>query len=93
MVVQRTGMVSSENPLSTTTRYYQNGYEAKNQTPSLANDKRNWGEGQRDHYIITGTESKNKPFAQNIDSHYSNFKGKKVDEIVEKPQPKQPKFK
>jgi hypothetical protein len=29
MVVQRTGMVSSENPLSTTTRYYSNGYEAK----------------------------------------------------------------
>lgn len=44
MVVQKTGMVSSENPLSTSSRYYNNPYEAKRSQPSLANEKRNWGE-------------------------------------------------
>lgn len=62
MVAQRSGMMSSENPLSTTTRYYNNNYESKRQTPSLANDQRNYGE-QKDHYARTGTESKNNPFS------------------------------
>lgn len=87
MVVQRTGMVSSENPLSNTTRYYSNNYEAKLQTPSVANDKKNWGES-RDYYLRTGVVSKNNPLAQNSQQYYSNFHGKKVDEIVEPPQPK-----
>jgi len=66
MVVQRSGMVSSENPLSTTTRYYSNGFEAKRQTASVANNK---GES-RDYYLKTGVESKNNPLAHNVEKHY-----------------------
>ena len=38
----------------------------------------------------TGTESKNNPLATS--NYYSNFKGKKVEEIESEPQIKQPKF-
>ncbi len=55
-------MVSSDNPLSTTTRYYSNNYDSKRQTASLANNQKNYGES-RDHYIKTGVESKNNPLA------------------------------
>ena len=54
--------MSSENPLSTTTRYYNNPYEAKRQTCSVANDKKNWGEPDRGYYMRSGEESKNNPF-------------------------------
>jgi len=49
MVAQRMGMVSSKNPLSTTTRYYTNNYNSKRQVPSVANDQKNFGEG-RNYY-------------------------------------------
>lgn len=65
--------MSSENPLSTTTRYYNNPYEAKRQTPSVANNQRNYGE-QRDHYVRTGVESKNNPLANNS-THYKGYNG------------------
>ena len=39
MVSQRMGMVSLDNPLSNTTRYYANTYHSKRQVPSVANDK------------------------------------------------------
>jgi hypothetical protein len=90
MVSQRMGMVSSDNPLSTTTKYYSNQYDSKRQMPSVANDRKNYGEGIRDHYMRTGTESKNNPLATS--NYYSNFKGKKVEEIESEPQIKQPKF-
>jgi Ca2+-binding EF-hand superfamily protein len=61
---QRMGMVSSENPLSTTTRYYTNEYDSARKVPSVANEKKNWGEN-RDHYLRTGVESANNPFAAN----------------------------
>ena len=95
MVVQRSGMMSSENPLTTTTRYYSNPYEAKRQTPSVANDNKNWGDGGKDFYCRTGVESKNNPFTHRSDAatHYNDFHGKKCDEIEEKPQIKAPKFK
>lgn len=38
MVSQRMGMVSQDNPLSNTTRYYSNAYDSKRQLPSVAND-------------------------------------------------------
>lgn len=59
-------MVSSENPLSTTTRYYSNNYDSKRQTPSVANDRKNWGDGDRQHYLRTGVESANNPLANNV---------------------------
>ena len=43
-------MVSSDNPLSTTTTMYTNNYEAKRTAPSVANTKKNWGEPERTHY-------------------------------------------
>lgn len=89
MVVQRSGMVSSENPLSTTTRYYSNGFDAKLQTQSVANTKSD----NRDYYLKTGVESKNNPLAHGTNKHYSSHHGKKVEEMPEKPQPKQPKYK
>ena len=85
-------MVSSDNPLSNTTRYYSNNFDSKRQQPSIANNQRNYGES-RDHYIRTGVESKNNPLAHNIDQHYQGYHGKKVEEIEGKPQPKQPKYK
>ena len=88
-VVQRSGMVSSENPLSTTTRYYSNNYDAKLQTNSVANDRSE----QRENYLRTGTESKNNPMSHGTKKHYQDYQGKKVEEIPEKPQPKQPKYK
>lgn len=93
MVAQRMGMVSKDNPLSTTTRYYANPYDSKRQVPSVANHQKNYGEGNRDFYLRTGVESQNNPLAQiSTSNYYSNFKGKKVDEIVEQPQIKAPKF-
>lgn len=87
------GMVSQDNPLSTTTKFYANAYDSKRQIPSVANDNKNYGEGTRNHYMRTGTESKNNPLAFNsTNTYYSNFTGKKVDEIVEQPSTKQPKF-
>lgn len=56
-------MVSSENPFSNTSRYYNNPYEAKRDKPSIANEKKNWGEPQKDHYYRSGVESKNNPFS------------------------------
>lgn len=38
MVQQRSGMVSSDNPLSNTTRYYQNNFDSKRQVASIANN-------------------------------------------------------
>lgn len=92
MIVQKSGMMSSQNPLSTTTRYYVNDYEAKRNGPSVANTQKQWGEGQRETYLRTGVESKNNPFAQNVDTYYQDYKGKKVEEIAEKPQPKAPRY-
>jgi hypothetical protein len=62
MVAQRSGMVSSENPLSTTTKLYQNNFESKRQMPSVANTGKMWGD-KKDNYQRTGTESKNNPLA------------------------------
>lgn len=93
MVAQRMGMVSKENPLSTTTRYYANSYHSKRQVPSVANPQKAYGEGARDYYLRTGVESQNNPLAQvSTSNYYSNFKGKKVEEIEEQPQIKAPKF-
>jgi hypothetical protein len=50
MVVQKSGMMSSSNPLSTTTRYYNNPYEAKRTAPSVANQARVNGEPERGYY-------------------------------------------
>jgi hypothetical protein len=77
-------MVSSDNPLSTTTRYYSNNYDSKRQTPSVANLQKNWGE-ERSHYLRTGVESANNPFSQNVQHHYQGFHGKKVEEKEEAP--------
>lgn len=90
MVQQRMGMVSSDNPLSNTTRYYSNLYDSKRQVPSVANDQKNYGEGQRNYYMRTGVESKNNPLVNS--NHYKGFHGKKVVEIESEPQSKQPKF-
>jgi Mor family transcriptional regulator len=80
------GMVSKDNPLSTTTRYYANPYDSKRQVPSVANDQKNYGEGARNFYLRTGVESKNNPLAHvTTNNYYSNFQGKKVEEIVEQP--------
>ena len=49
MVVQKTGMVSSENPLSNSSRYYNNPYEAKRTAPSVANTKKMYGEEEKSH--------------------------------------------
>lgn len=92
MVQQRSGMVSSDNPLSNTTRYYQNNFDSKRQIASVANNNRLYGE-QKDHYARTGVESKNNPLAQDLQSKYSGFHGKRVEEVEGKPQPKQPKYK
>jgi calcyphosin len=92
MVAQRSGMVSSDNPLSTTTKLYQNNFESKRQMPSVANTQRMWGE-QKDNYQRTGTESKNNPFSHQVDNYYQSYSGKKIDEIPERPQQKPPKFK
>jgi len=62
MVVQKSGMMSSANPLSTTTRYYTNPYEAKRDAPSVANNQRNYGEPERNFHQRTGEESKSNPF-------------------------------
>jgi hypothetical protein len=59
-------MMSSENPLSTTTRHYSNNYGANRQTTSVANDRTE----QRDHYLRTGVESKNNPLAHGSNKHY-----------------------
>ena len=87
-------MVSSENPLSTTTRYYQNQYDSTRQTPSVANNQRNYGE-QRTNYLRTGVVSQNNPLANIADSqtYYNNYHGKVCDEIESKPKIKEPKFK
>jgi len=50
MVVQKSGMVSSANPLSTTTRYYVNDYEAKRNMPSVASLEKHNGNGERQFY-------------------------------------------
>ncbi len=93
MVQQRMGMVSQDNPLSTTTKFYANAYDSKRQIPSVANDHKNYGEGTRNHYLRTGTESKNNPMTSNsTNTYYSNFQGKKVDEVVEQPITRQPKY-
>jgi len=88
MVVQKSGMMSSQNPLSTTTRYYTNPYEAKRQVDSVANIKNE----QRDHYLKGGAESKGNPLTNNVEGYYQNYQGKKMDERPDKPQPKQPKY-
>ena len=63
MVAQRMGMVSKDNPLSNTTRYYANPYDSKRQVPSVANYQKAYGEGVRNHYVRTGVESQNNPLA------------------------------
>jgi len=61
--------------------------------PSVANNLKTYGEGNRDFYLRTGVESQNNPLSQgNSTNYYSNFKGKKVDEIAEQPLIKPPKF-
>jgi len=50
MVAQRMGMVSKDNPLSNTTRYYANPFDSKRQVPSVANDQKNYGEGAKNFY-------------------------------------------
>ena len=85
------GMVSTENPLSNTSRYYTNQYDSKRHMPSVANDNKNYGEGTRNHYLRTGVESKNNPMASS-GNYYSGFHGKKVEEIVSEPEAKQPKY-
>jgi hypothetical protein len=92
MVAQRMGMVSNENPLSTTTRYYTNNFNSKRQVPSVANDQKNFGEG-RNYYQRTGIESKNNPLvSHNTKSAYTGYHGKKVEEVVSEPQQRDPKF-
>jgi hypothetical protein len=84
MVAQRMGMVSKDNPLSNTTRYYANPYDSKRQVPSVANYQKAYGEGVRNNYIRTGIESQNNPLAQiSTSNYYSNFTGKQVNEIEE----------
>lgn len=63
MIAQRSGMVSSDNPLSTTTKYYANEYDSKRKAPSVANYSKNFGEGTRTNYLRTGVESKNNPLS------------------------------
>jgi hypothetical protein len=75
-------MVSSENPLSNSSRYYVNDYEAKRSQPSVANNQRNYGEEKKEHYQRSGTESKNNPLAH-TNNYYQNYTGKKVEEYVE----------
>jgi hypothetical protein len=91
MIVQKTGMVSTENPFHTTARYYQNDYEAKRTAPSVANVDKVWGTGQRQNYQRSGEESKNNPFSHN-QQYYENHKGKKIDEIAERPSDPKPKY-
>lgn len=55
-------MVSSENPMSTASKLYQNNYESKRQVSSIANTGKTYGD-QKDTYQRTGTESKNNPLA------------------------------
>ena len=58
----------------------------------MANNNKNFGE-TRNHYLRTGVESANNPLAHATTSnYYSNYKGKKVEEYVEEPQIKAPKF-
>jgi len=90
MVVQRSGMMSGENPLSTTTRYYNNPYDSKRQTPSVANNNRNYGEPERGYYQRTGEESKNNPFYAQ-EATYQTHHGKKVEEKVSRPENPKPK--
>lgn len=56
-------MVSSDNPLSNSSRYYNNPYEAKRTAFSVANYAKNYGEPEKEHYIRSGAESSNNPFS------------------------------
>jgi hypothetical protein len=77
-------MMSSENPLTTTTRHYQNNYEAKKGT-SLANNDR----VDKDYYLKSGVSSKDNPLAASTTAdYYQGFTGKKVEERVDAPQAK-----
>lgn len=84
MVVQKSGMVSADNPFSNSGRYYNNPYDSKRTAPSVANYSKNYGEGEREHYMRSGVQSKNNPFSNNQE-YYENHKGKKVEEKVERP--------
>lgn len=82
------GMVSSENPLSNTNKYYANQYHSKRQEPSLANQ--DFGDSSKAYYQKTGVVSKNNPMAQS--NYYSGYHGKKMDEVEKVPEIQQPKY-
>lgn len=84
MVSQRMGMVSSENPLSNTNKYYANQYHSKRQEPSLANQDKNFGDSSKAYYQKTGVVSKNNPMAQS--NYYSGYHGKKMDDFEKVPE-------
>jgi hypothetical protein len=74
-------MMSSENPISTTTRLYQNNYEAKK-----GNSLAHHGREEKDQYLRSGVSSKDNPLAASSTSgYYQGFTGKKVEERVEAP--------
>lgn len=84
-------MMSGENPLSKTNRYYYNPYDSKRQVNSVANYQREYAE-QRDTYERPGTSSKNNPLAGNLNNYYSSVKSKPISERETAPVEKKPKF-
>ena len=56
----------------------------------MANYSKNYGE-QKNHYMRSGHESVNNPFAHQ-EKYYQNHQGKKIEEYNEKPQDRAPKF-
>ncbi len=83
-------MMSNENPLSQTTRYYSNQYEAKNGV-SMSNVNKTYG-APRENYIRSGEESKQSVFADNSGAYFQNHKGKKVDEKASAPEDPKPRY-
>jgi Ca2+-binding EF-hand superfamily protein len=75
MVVQRSGMVSSDNPLSGTKQMYSNNYGANRTMPSVANTKKVNNDQDRGTYMRSGEVSANNPF-ESGKQYYSEHKGK-----------------
>ena len=92
MVVQRTGMTSSDNPLSTTTKHYHSKQVAERGITSLSNPNRTYAEPSRTHYQVAGEESKTNPFGQQTKQYYTDKTGKPVQEQKVQPQPPMPKY-
>jgi len=91
MISQKSGMVSTQNPMSQTTSAYQNNYDSRRTAPSIANTTKVNNDPSRSHYMRTGETSANNPFESNK-QFYSNHKGKKVDEFNPQPTIAAPKF-